>query len=305
MGASGSVSSSLSTIDTKNAVNALTENLMNCSGNANSSEDIIVSGSGNVLTNIKQVTYLKLSTQCAQSAQSMADLQSQITSALTNAATAQGTGVLSALGGSKSMAESRISNSVQQNITQKSVTDMVTSINAAQRLIVSGNNNILTNVSQETTSEVVQNAAQNLINGIVASAVTSSTSDTKSTAITTSPITEILDSIGKTLTDALGTLVTGAMVMWIIIAIVIIAAIYLLGPSAILCTLGLSSCDQPHDENAGMYEQDQQQGYGQGYQQGDSYQGYGQGGPLQGAPLQQPYYGSYESGIDASGSYLR
>ena len=279
MGASGSTSRSKASIDTSNTVNALTETIMNCTGNVQSTEDVTVSGSGNAV-DVVQVTYLKLSSNCVQGVENVSDLQTKIASALANSSTAQGTSVLSALGGSKSDAETSIKNAVTQNITTKTVTNMINNANAAQKVVVSGNNNAV-RVNQSTTEAVVQNAAQNLINSVISKVGIESTADAKASAVTTDLITDVANSIGKTITDGLGIAVTGVAVMWGMAIIGIVLFVWVLGPGVIGALLGNDSDSKPQQNYGDQNVYDDQQNYDDQMgddQMGDDQMGDGQMG---------------------------
>lgn len=214
-GGSGSSAKSTATIDTSLAVNALARNVMSCASTNMVSQTFVVSGSNNIVQNTKQVQALQFNSSCAQSTQNIAELQQTITNAIQQAANAQSTAVLSVLGGSRSDVDTKISNDVKQNITQETIQNIVHTSAAQQSIIISGNNNIINNFDQSQTLSIVLNNCQNVINNLRSVQDINNALNSNSTATTTNPISEIVDSVFSG--------ITSFGWMWVIIIVVAIA----------------------------------------------------------------------------------
>lgn len=204
MGNQSSSSSKLK-IDVSSAINLITSNIMNCSSNSIQIQELIVSGNNNIIDG-RQVQALTLSAECSQNAQNMADLQQQIAQEISNTAKAQGASILSILGNSSSEVDTNIINDVRQNITQKTITNIVNQANTEQRAIISGDNNIV-KFDQNQTANLVYKSAQNVINSL-----------------------KSVQAINNAVAASTESKSSNDMFMWIII-IVVIAALVLLGPS--------------------------------------------------------------------------
>ena len=194
---SGSSSSSSATIDTSIAVNLLSQAVMNCASNTAVTQSFDVTGNFNAINGVKQVQAIQFSTSCTQTSQNIANLQQQIANALQQAASATGSGITSALGASSSNTNTTIAQDVQQNITEKSIQNIVNNCAAQQSIIISGNNNIVNNFSQEQTMSIVQSNCQNAINSLQSVQAINNQLAQSSTAVTTNPISDIISSIGS------------------------------------------------------------------------------------------------------------
>lgn len=237
----GGTSSSNSTkIDVSAAVTLLSQNIMNCASNTMASQELVVSGNFNVVDG-RQMQTLHLSATCSQNAQNIADLQQQISTALKAAAEAQSTALLGALNSTSSDVSTMITNDVKQNITQQTVANIVNSTNLQQKILISGDRNIV-NFSQEQTAQLVFTSCQDVINNLKSVQTMNNALDTSSSATTKNPLAEVVDSLGNMFK------ING----WFIVIIAGIAIIFL-GPKLF-----------------GSDEQQQQMGYG--YQQPYGYQ---------------------------------
>lgn len=216
----GTTSTATTRVATKAITDIMVQNIMKCSTSATMTQTFSVSGSYNVVENVKQVQYLKLSSTCAQDAQNMQDLQTQIANKIKELADAQGSGVLSAVGASHSRTNIDIQNEIKNSVNQQTVAEIVNSSNATQELIIRGDHNIVKNFSQEQTADIVFTNAQKVVNKIKSVQDIDNKADSEAKAVTTNPISEMIDSVFKGLTS-LGTI-------WIIF-ILGIAVIFIFG----------------------------------------------------------------------------
>jgi hypothetical protein len=258
-GGGGSSSKSKATLNTSLAINALTQNIMNCSSNAMMAQELLVSGDYNVITG-RQLQTLHLSADCSQSAQNVTDLQQQVSSLLSNAANAQNVAVLGILGKSNSDVETSITNDVKQSITQQTLADIVNTVNIQQKILISGNSNIV-NFTQEQTSQLVYTAAQNAINNLKSVQAINNALSQKSDSSVSNPISDVIDSVG-------GIFTAGG---WMIV-IVIVVGIVFIGPTLIKTFFGSEGGQpSPYSQMMQQYGQQQQRqygpppGYGPGY----------------------------------------
>jgi hypothetical protein len=193
---------------------------MNCSSNSIQIQELIVSGNNNVIDG-RQVQTLSLSTDCAQNAQNIADLQQKVAQEISNTAKAQSAAVLNILSSSNSDLNTSIINDVRQNITQQTISNIINTAKTEQRAIISGDNNIV-KFDQNQTANLVYKAAQNVINNL------KSVQDINNAVVASS------DSKAS----------SGDMMMWIII-IVVVAALIFLGPTILKWISGKKDNQDP------------------------------------------------------------
>ena len=203
MGAGGSKSKSNTNIKTRNIVNALVENIMNCQSNTTTKQTFTVSGSYNVIKNSKQVLAITLSSACAQSASNIADMQQAVSSAIQQAVQSQSVSVLGALGGSTATANTIIKNDVEQNITQSNIQNIINATNLQQSIVISGDNNIIDNFTQEQTAALLFTNCQNVINEMKSIQTLNNVSEQQTTATQTNFVSDIISSLTAMLSSGL------------------------------------------------------------------------------------------------------
>lgn len=214
MGGGGSKSSVTNLIDTSVAVQTLTNAIMNCKGNTNVSQILNISGSGNVLTGIKQLNAFKLSSTCDQQIKDNKDLQQQLTNDIVASAEAKGSGITSALGASNAQIFNRVHSDISTMLESNTVNNIVNNVNQLQGIDISGNNNIIKDFTQQMTSELVYSSVQSAINNLSSIQTLETATKSSATAITTNPISDLIDSIFNGL--------QGLLKYWIILVIVVL-----------------------------------------------------------------------------------
>ena len=242
-GGGGSKSTTTNSMITSTAVSAISNNIMSCSGNQMMSQEFTVSGNGNSLSNIKQIQSLQLSTSCAQSSQNIASLQQQVTSALEAAASVNTQAVLSAFSASSSSdVNTKIQNDVKQNITQNTILKIINDTNAQQKVIISGNANVINNFTQEQTASILNNNIQNAINSMASVQTISGASKATSKNTQSNPLDDMLKTTFSgvnSLADTIGGVFSSGM--YTIAAVIIVGMVvvgYFFGPTIIAMLKG-------------------------------------------------------------------
>lgn len=164
MGGGGSKATTTTDIATKSIVEALARSIMNCSSNTQVNQTFKIQGSYNVVKNVKQVQYLKLSSTCSNEAKNLNDIQQTVSNAIAQTAESQSVSVLGALGSSRSETNAKILNEVQQKITNETITNIVNEVNALQEITIEGDNNIVDKLDQEQTMSFVMDSCQKVLN---------------------------------------------------------------------------------------------------------------------------------------------
>jgi hypothetical protein len=196
MGASSSKSVSSTTINTSQAVNSLVKVVLNCSSMINGNQSFIISGNGNIISNVSQVQKLSFNSTCTQSAQNLADLQQSVASAVQQATTAQSQMISALAGDTSADSNTIIENDVKQNITQETITNIINNVIAAQEIIISGNNNVINGLTQTQTLDIVSKNCQNAINELKSVQAANNAVAQTTTAKIVDPISSVLSSLG-------------------------------------------------------------------------------------------------------------
>ncbi len=246
MGAAGSAQSkSKQSILTKSAVEVLTQNIMNCSSNTFAEQLFEVSGSYNVIKNVKQVQALQLSATCNQENKDTTALQAQISNELIGAASTNTQALLGALGNSKSEVEQNIRNEVSQKITKATISNIVNNVNATQKAIISGDHNIVDTFSQEQTMKLVYDACQTAILDLKAAQAIENSAKSKADNVQTNPISDIVKSV-----------FSGMNVVFLIIAVVFVIGMVFLGPRILgMLDIGKKASDLIKDDDQPQQQQ--------------------------------------------------
>lgn len=223
----GSSSTTTTNVKTKMAVEAIANNIMNCTANANVSQKFTIQGDYNVVSNAKIVQNMKLSSSCAQDSKNIAELQQSVAAALKSSADSQSVSVLGVLGSSRANVNTTIENEVAQKITQSNVQNIITNSNAEQEFTIVGNRNIVDNFSMEQTYDIVLRNTQAVLNQMKSVQAIESASSSDSKATQTNFISDIIGSIFSGLTSMAG--------LWLI-ALLIFA--YMFGPQLLNILFG-------------------------------------------------------------------
>jgi hypothetical protein len=273
----GSSSKTTTTVDTSIAVNALAQTIMNCTSNVQAGQSFIISGNGNIVSNSTQVQALSFNSTCQQSSQNMADLQTKIAAAISQVASTQTQAIESAISaGSSSETDVAIHNDVTQNITQQTIQDIISNVTAQQSFIISGNNNVVNNFTQNQTLSIVTSACQNSINSLKSVSDMNTAAAQESKNEQKEPISEMIGAVG----GIVGNIMNGMATMTGIIVITIGAVLIFLGPKLLdiipvgaLVNAAASSTGVDIGEPLPAYAPSQQQGMQPNMQQPDMQQG--------------------------------
>jgi len=206
MGGGGSKATTTTSVVSKAAIESIVKNIMNCQNNTTMIQEFIVRGDFTTVSRSKMVQSVNLSSQCANDAQNIADLQQSVANSLKQAAESQSVSVLGALGSSRSEVNANIENEVKQSITNETVTNMINNVMLEQRLIIEGDNTIINEFTMEQTSDLVYNAAQKVVNDLKSTQVLDNNIDQGAKATQTNFIADIFESVFSIFTGPIGVL---------------------------------------------------------------------------------------------------
>jgi hypothetical protein len=230
----GSESKTRTNLVTKQIVDIMVQNIMNCSSNTIVNQTFDVTGNYNVVNGFKQVQHMKLSTTCSQDSKSSTDLQQQVADKIKQLSEAEGSGITSAIGGSKAKTDLFIDNEVSIKINPQTVLNIIQNANLQQEARIKGDHNVIQNFSQESTQDIVYSNCQNVLNTLQSVQAIKNDVDQSAHAKTTNPVSDMLDSVFNGMTKLAS--------VWLFIIIGIVAVIVMGGGSLLnpMSWLGLS-----------------------------------------------------------------
>lgn len=158
----GQESKAKSKIVTEVIVDVLEYEMLNCSEMIQQEQGLNISGSGNVIDGVSMKQAFFIKTSCFQNVNKVLDIQNKIAEEIQQRAAAQGEVIVSALGREKGYVKSVIKNKIANSINQQTITNCASSINNKQMIDVSGNNNIIKNVTMEQHSQMIRDCTQEL-----------------------------------------------------------------------------------------------------------------------------------------------
>jgi hypothetical protein len=226
MGGGGSKANVTQEAVTNLLQDVIVKNMQNASVTSSLTQDVNIVNSGEI-KDLQITQGLTFKSEIFQSAQNMADLQNSLKSALEGAASATGSGVFSALGGSKSNLTQRIINDIQNNVNMQTMQDVSTTITQVQNVnLINTQTGKIKGLTIDQAQGVYRNAAQQIVAKFSSINDISNDAKGKSDAVTKNPISEIIDSVFSGITG-----------VWIIIAVIFIV-VCIVGYFAMKTVLG-------------------------------------------------------------------
>lgn len=195
MGGGGSKATAINNVATRAAIQLVADNIINCSSNTYIPQTFDISGNYNTVSRVKMLQAVKFSDDCSQDAKNISELQQAVSTALKAAADSQSVSVLGALGSSSADVSNFIDNEVKQTITQRNISNIVKNTNAIQSFTISGNNNIVDDITMEQTADFAFKGAQSVLNQMKSIQAIENAASGGATATQTNFISDITDSI--------------------------------------------------------------------------------------------------------------
>lgn len=216
MGARGSKSTVKQTAINKMLTDVMVNNMQNASSimEVNQNVDIVNEGSGTI-EDVKITQATVFDSKIFQSSENVIKLQNELKSAIDGQASASGSGVFSALGGSDANLIQELRNEVTQKINTQTMQDMSTNINQNQNVrLLNKKDGTIRGIDVSQTQEVFRQAAQDTIAKFDSVTKMDNLASGQADAVTTNPISEIIDSVFSGLTG-----------IWILVLIGIIVCV--------------------------------------------------------------------------------
>lgn len=204
---------------------------MNCISYENANNELVVNGSGNVVGNITQTMHAVVDSACVGSSLSAQELSSEASDEVSQQMTTQQialTGMLDA--SSQNIADSMTNNfNTVLNVTTSQ--NCVNSYNNSNITVVSGDANVVKNVTQSNTLDAVGKCLMTQSGSTDATTTNADTSNQYSSYVSSNPFSFITDAIKSMFSDGFAA-IAAIIILIIVFIFVFIGFVYWLGHSA-------------------------------------------------------------------------
>lgn len=204
---------------TKTVVEAMAKSIQNCKGNTVINQRVAITGNYNVVSGVRLVQGMKLSSACGLESSNIMNTQQAVANAIKQAADSQSVAVMGALGNSNANNLSDILNEVKTKITSETIQNIINNFNATQEFFLNGNNNIVNDISMEQSMQILYDNCLSALTKLDSIQKIENATDQQATSKQTNPIAEIVDSVGNVVAE-IGSIFTGFGWMWVIVAII-------------------------------------------------------------------------------------
>jgi len=214
-------------IDTKALTEVLNKNTVSCNTNVLLSQEINVQGSGNILEDIKQSSALKLDASCYNKSSNITEIQNIIETNMKAKLDTIEPALLAVANTSKSKLTNDLSQEIKNVITTENMTKIINNVNQDQIIKVRGDSNILRNMSQQSTIDMIASGIQDSFNSTKTMTDLKNAQDLDSKSKVTDPINDAI----KGIMDGINGIFSSYTTAMIFIVVIIAVAFILLGPT--------------------------------------------------------------------------
>ncbi len=207
----GNSSKVTSSIVSDMIISNITKTVMSCTTIINSSQDITIKGDSNKISNIKQSKNIKVNMTCLNKTMSSKEYSDKITGDMINAMKQQSVAIASILDNNSTSVKNSLKNLINITNEKMSKSDLKFLSTSSSKLLIEGNNNFISNISQNDITEGIASLVnsdsdiQNIISDISSQLNSNTSSESKN------PLEVFSDILGKVTTP-----------MMVIIAVIVI-----------------------------------------------------------------------------------
>jgi hypothetical protein len=219
-GHSSSMSANMSTNVVSTGIYSVTQN---CLMDANTSQQIIIQGNGNIVNNTKQIMDVQINASCYSAVQNNSTLQSTVDNTIAQTLKDQEVAMTQWLDNSGDNVSTSISTNVADSITISNTQNCVENLAGSQLLMIQGNSNVASNILQQNVMTGLLTCVQNDSNTSTFVQDTTNTINQHSDYVSESPFAFITDTIRAMFKSAL---VLAAVVFIIIVAMVFLFMVF-------------------------------------------------------------------------------
>lgn len=207
----GSSSKNKSTVIAETLNKVMVSSMQNCSNYVDLTQELVVKGDGNVLSNVQMNQVFSSIMTCVNKTEWMTKLQNDLTAAVKQSAESQSVALLGVLGNSDAEVDNYIRNSIENSINVSTMSSLVNNIKQKQSIYVEGVGNTLINISMNQMNTNISSSTQELIGTVDVLNKIASSVDQKAKSTQEDPIANLL----KGLSD----LISGP-IMWVAIMLI-------------------------------------------------------------------------------------
>lgn len=217
----GSSSKTKSTIIAEAVNEAAVNSMQTCNSNLDLTQEIVVKGQGNVLSNIQMNQVYSSVMTCVNNTSWMSKFQNDLSAAVKQSAESQSVALIGVLGDSDAEVDNYIRNSVKNSVNVSTMTSLVNNVKQKQSIYVEGVGNTLLNISMKQMNTNISSSTQELIGSMDVINKIAASVDQKSKATQEDPIANLLAGLANLLSGP---------IMWVAIMIIgglIVFAVFL------------------------------------------------------------------------------
>lgn len=220
MGGGGSKSKNKSEVVNDFVSKSIAENIMNCNNQSSVSQRIDVRGNYNVVKNVNMKQAFSLSSTCFQDSKVMNTMVNDIANSIKQSADAQNIALLGALSSSEAEVENYIYNGVKNEIQSSSIQNIVNSTNADQGIGITGNHNIVEDITMNQVVDMISKNSQSIINETDIANTAKTVVEQSASAKQENPLDAITDMIGAVMDGVMSPFRMVAMIVGLIIVVI-------------------------------------------------------------------------------------
>ena len=229
MGGGGSKSSSSASQATSIISDVITTNVTNHSTVVQQEQYIRIGGDYNVVSGVVMNQGYEINISEATSSDQIANMQTDITAQLQQAAASESTALLDALSSTDASINADIETEIRSLINTENITNIVVQVNQSQGIDVTGSHNIVRNISFHQFGSIIDENVRNLTQSSSLITTMDTVMAQTAAAKSTNPLNVFVDAITAT-GDAVGEVIgIGALGLWapLILIVLIIGMGYL------------------------------------------------------------------------------
>ena len=197
MGGGGSKTKNKSEVVNDFVSKSIAETIMNCNNQSSVSQRLDIRGNYNVVKGVDMKQAFSLSSQCFQDSQVMNKMVNDMANSVKQAADSQNIALLGALSKSQSEVDNYIYNAVKNEIKSSAIQNIVNATNAEQGIGITGNHNIVENVTMNQVVDMISKNSQSVINDTDVASRAKTAVDQSASAKQENPLDAITDMVGK------------------------------------------------------------------------------------------------------------
>jgi hypothetical protein len=220
MGGGGSKTKNKSQVVNDFVSKSIAETVMNCNNQSSVSQRLDIRGNYNVVKDVNMKQAFSLSSQCFQDVNVMNKMVNEIANSVKQAAESQNIALLGALSKSTAEVDNYVYNAVKNEIKSSAIQNIVNATNAEQGIGITGNHNIVENVTMNQVVDMISKNSQSVINDTDVATRAKTAVDQSASAKQENPLDAITDMVGKVMDGVASPFKLGMAIVGLIVVMI-------------------------------------------------------------------------------------